>query len=242
LQNGQRLSDTHSQGSHRRAPELRLLGLLSLLSLLGLRDLQNQRSLEQVDQVDAVSCSPQDDNHRRHHQIEQPKGDKHFPSQGHELIVPDPGERGPQPDEDKHEGQGLQHEPDRPRQHRPPPAAPEQRRQQRAHRDDGDVLADVEHRELEAAVLGLVASDALLRRLPSSEYLLFDDHPPRMMPYTPTEEVARTNRIPTLTSASRNGTRCPNSITSGPNGITAYTKRAVTIEIAGASQYTITST
>src|SRR5437773_7707763 len=63
-----------------------------------------------------------------------------------------------------------------------------------------------------------------------------------MMPYTPTEEVARTNRIPTLTSASRNGTRCPNSITSGPNGITAYTKRAVTIEIAGASQYTITST
>src|SRR5207237_7901926 len=37
---------------------------------------------------------------------------------------------------------------------------------------------------------------ALERRPPSSEYLLFDDHPARTMPYTPRDPMARMKRKP----------------------------------------------
>src|SRR5215467_10785489 len=37
---------------------------------------------------------------------------------------------------------------------------------------------------------------ALERSPPSSEYLLFDDHPASTMPYTPSDEIARMNRNP----------------------------------------------
>src|ERR1043166_7435715 len=73
------------------------------------------------------------------------------------------------------------------------------------------------------------------RRLASSGYLLLDAYPARMIPYTPTDATDTMYRRPTLMSVMYRVTCRPNRLTSGPKGITAYTMRAGTIEMIGAT-------
>ena len=49
------------------------------------------------------------------HDPDQGDRDEHLPADGHELVVPDPGQAAAEPDEHEHEDQHLDEEPD----HRP---------------------------------------------------------------------------------------------------------------------------
>jgi hypothetical protein len=75
---------------------------------------------------------------------------------------------------------------------------------------------------------------ALERRPPSSAYLLFDDHPARTMPYTPSDAIARMKRKPIGRSATTMSIR-PHLVGIGDaNGITAQVMSAGMKASAGA--------
>ncbi len=59
------------------------------------------------------------------------------------------------------------------------------------------------------------------RSPPSSEYLLFDAQPPRMIPYTPIEVIASRKSSPMFTSVTHSGVRTLPIRISGPKGMTA---------------------
>ena len=99
--------------------------------------------------------------------------DEHLPAERHQLVVADPGQGAAQPEEAEHQDEHLGQEPE----HRPPaavrprpdagdrpgraPAAEEQRGGERGDRDHVDVLGQLDQRELERGVLGVVAADQL---------------------------------------------------------------------------------
>src|SRR5207237_8015923 len=73
------------------------------------------------------------------------------------------------------------------------------------------------------------------RSPPSSQYLLFDDHPASTMPYTPSDPKARMYRNPTGRLATTMSTS-PHGVGSGAaNGITANVSSAGMNDMAGAS-------
>src|SRR3954468_18649397 len=76
------------------------------------------------------------------------------------------------------------------------------------------------------------------RRPPSSGYVDPDAQPESTMPYTPSEEQAKTTRTPTGRSVSCRAVWWPNIDTSGPKGITENARNAGTAERTGAIQYT----
>src|SRR3989337_2126644 len=78
-------------------------------------------------------------------------------------------------------------------------------------------------------------SCAEARRPPSSEYLLFDDHPASTIPYTPSELIARMNKKPTGRSAIAEETS-PHGVGMGEaHGITAKVSSAGVNDMIGAS-------
>ena len=96
---------------------------------------------------------------------------RHLPAEVHQLVVAQPGQRGPDPHVDEQEDEGLAQEPqDRddpvPRRGmcgaRPVRAAEEQRHDDRRHRDRVHELGQVEEREADRRVLGVEAADELL--------------------------------------------------------------------------------
>src|SRR3712207_5286820 len=82
---------------------------------------------------------------------------------------------------------------------------------------------------------------AVERTEPSSGYVDPEDQPPRTIPYTPTDAHARTYSVATGRSVSCSGVVTPNTVTDGPNGITAKVSSAQNTEIIGASRYTTLS-
>src|SRR5689334_10459278 len=82
---------------------------------------------------------------------------------------------------------------------------------------------------------------ALDRRPPSSGYVDPDAQPASTTPYTAIEEQASSTSTDTGTSVSCSAVRCPNMVTTPPNGITANAVNAVVAEITGARKYTFRS-
>src|SRR3954469_14833767 len=72
----------------------------------------------------------------------------------------------------------------------------------------------------------------------SSGYVDPDAQPDSTMPYTPSDEQANTTSTPTGRSVSCSIVRCPNSDTSGPNGMTEKARKAGAAERIGARKYT----
>src|SRR5207244_9565639 len=75
------------------------------------------------------------------------------------------------------------------------------------------------------------------RRPPSSGYVDPDAQPPSTMPYTPIALHANTSSTAIGTSVTCNGVVCPNTDTTGPNGITENAVKAATVEMTGAKKY-----
>ena len=98
---------------------------------------------------------------------EQSERDQELPSERHQPVVAHPRQRGADPDVHVDDEQDLQQEPQQrpqPREElrrRPAPSAEPQRRRDRGHGDHVQVLAEVEHRELDARVLGVEPGDEL---------------------------------------------------------------------------------
>src|SRR5512141_1835117 len=122
----------------------------------------------------------------RHEDVQQREGEHHLPPQPHHLVVPEPGNRPPDPDVKPREEKDLRDERPDPKEqddrrrhgHRGaageeeprvaqvrdlPPAEEEGRHDGRAHHHV-KILGHHEHRELEGAVLGMVSGHQL--RLP----------------------------------------------------------------------------
>lgn len=75
---------------------------------------------------------------------------------------------------------------------------------------------------------------AVERTPPSSGYVELEDQPPSTMPYTPTDAHARMYSTATGKSVSCSGVTTPKMLTSGPNGMTAYTSSEHSTAIIGA--------
>src|SRR6185369_4078537 len=80
-----------------------------------------------------------------------------LPAKKHELVVAEPGQGPPHPDEEKGEGGHLEGEPDDGRQQRPVPAPQEEGGGQPPQDDDVDVLADEEKAEAHPRILAVEA-------------------------------------------------------------------------------------
>src|SRR5512143_2109260 len=98
-------------------------------------------------------------------QVQDGQRQEHLPAEAHELVVAGPRQRAADEDEEGDEAGRLQEEPDDRRQEPgPQPAAEEQGRGQGRDQRQTQVFPDIEHAELHAGVLRMVAGHELVLR------------------------------------------------------------------------------
>src|SRR5512139_1532545 len=85
----------------------------------------------------------EDQAHGGEQDVHQSQGEENFPSEFHQLVIPETGKGGPNPDEEKDETEHLDQKPENGGQEGALPSAEEEGNGERAHHQDVGILAQV---------------------------------------------------------------------------------------------------